>query len=98
MTIREKVARATWAKVNNALEDHWDSIGQGIKDIFRWTTTLAITAFLEAAAEQGWHMRPDEADPEMYDAGEAALDVKNGHVGDAYRAMVAVAAEFEWDK
>ena len=57
----------------------------------------AITAFLEGAAEQGWHMRPDEAGPDMYDAGEAALD-KDGHAGDAYLAMLAAAPEFEWDK
>ena len=61
-------------------------------------TAAIITAFLEAAAESGWHMRPDEADPDMYDAGEAILDQKNGNLFDAYRAMLAASRKFEWDR
>lgn len=60
MTIREKVARA----ICNA---------ETIKDRGDWVqhkdcsaeATAAINAFLKAAAEDGWRMRPDEATDEM---------------------------------
>ncbi len=59
--------------------------------------SAAIKTFLEAAAEQGWHMRPDEATEKMLYAGPQAQS--RGNVGrDRYRSMLAAAPEFEWDK
>ncbi len=51
----------------------------------------AINAFLEAAAEQGWHMRPDEATEEMVGAVQSG-----GWQVQDYRAMLAAAPEFKW--
>ena len=59
---------------------------------------VAITAFLEAAAEDGWHMRPDEATEEMAQQGKLEWWKHEGSVEDVYRAMHAAAPEFEWDK
>ena len=54
----------------------------------------AITTFLEAAAEQGWHMRPDEATEEM------ARAARHTPIGvdclGPYHAMLAAAPEFKW--
>ncbi len=68
---------------------------------------VAITAFLAAAAEQGWHMRPDEATADMKHAAFLAMDSAACR-GDpkarawdcvvGHRAMLAAAPEFEWDK
>lgn len=101
MTIREKVARAICATVGDhhfvdaAWDEHIDF------------AVAAITAFLEAAAEQGWHMRPDEPSPEMRHAAFVAMD-KPHAMGEpkarafdcvvGYRAMLDAAPEFEWDK
>ncbi len=52
MSIREKVSAALKEKTGAGF------VGLGIAD-------TAINAFLAAAAEQGWHMRPDEATEEM---------------------------------
>ena len=57
----------------------------------------AITAFLEAAAEQGWHMRPDEATPGMF-MKPAEIDEnwrKNMGLGRVYRTMLDAAPKFE---
>jgi len=56
----------------------------------------AINAFLAAAAEEGWHMRPDEATKEMVTAGYSWC-WENG-APPCYRAMLAAAPEFEWNK
>ena len=62
--------------------------------------TSAITAFLEAAAEQGWHMRPDEPTEEMtHAAWEGRYTVKTALSNEGiYRAMLTAAPKFEWDK
>ena len=69
----------------------------------------AITAFLAAAAEEGWHMRPDEATRGM-DAAmkllvyELFIDWQEDkeQLRSVYpkllSAMLAAAPEFEWDK
>lgn len=81
MTIREKVARA--------LMDE-GFVGLGIEDI-------AIIAFLEAAAEDGWHIWPDEATEEMLNSCPQAQS--RGNVGrDRYRALRAASPEFKWNK
>lgn len=85
MNIREKVVQVLDSKAF----DHFDTSA---------LVTLIVTAFLEAATERGWHMQPDETDPDMYDAGEAVLDTENGNLFTAYRAMLAAAPKFEWDK
>lgn len=51
--------------------------------------TAAITAFLKAAAENSWHMRPDEPTGEMADYPTARV---------IWREMLAAAPKFEWDK
>lgn len=104
MTIREKVARAILLRRSQSDYRHTDVKGNWLIDHDKEIATTAITAFLEAAAEQGWHMRPDEATEAMAHAGngfkytsdytreeDAALRIK-------YRAMLAVSPEFEWDK
>ena len=61
-SIRETVARAI-CRAGCDRKDcpcHYADGDQEIKE-----ATAAITAFLKAAAEQGWHMRPDEATEEM---------------------------------
>ncbi len=80
MTIRERVAVA--------LLDVFDRDGTPNE-----STDAAITAFLEAAAEEGWHMRPDEATADMCRAVE-------GHFArpSQWRAMLAAAPEFEGNK
>ena len=83
ITIREKVTRA----VNSKAFDRFDT---------STLVTLVITAFLEAAAEQGWHMRPDEATEEMAVAG--CRHENMGDMAGRYGAMLAASPEFEWDK
>ena len=97
MTIPEKVARAI-CQVGCDRENcpcDYANQDQEIKE-----AAAGITAFLEAAAEKGWHMRPDEATEEMLSAG---LNVVPGSddwatFDDIYRAMLAPAPEFEVDK
>ena len=59
----------------------------------RMVFDLVIAAFLKAAEEKGWRLVPDNATPEMYDAGEAngQPNRRDGHMGHVYRAMVAAA-------
>ena len=59
MTILERVARAI-------------SEGVGLDIPSNKIADIAITAFLEAAAEQGWHMRPDETAKLTYEQRHAA--------------------------
>ncbi len=56
MNIREKVARAIY-KVYGEDEDPTE---MGL-EMASFEAAAAINTFLKAAAEQGWHMRPDEA-------------------------------------
>ncbi len=80
MTILEKVARA----VKSEAFDRFDT---------STLVALVITAFLAAAAEEGWHMQRDEATEEMITAGG-----NHDHVGDGYEAMHNAAPKFEWGK
>ncbi len=60
ISMRVRVSRAIW---------------DASKDPNRSTTSRAgdaITAFLEASAEQGWHMRPDETAKLTYEQRHAA--------------------------
>jgi len=78
MNILEKVTRA----MDDKAFDHFD---------IPVVVALVITAFLKAAAEAGWHMRPDEATEEMIDG-----VTEPGGIEEYYRAMQAAAPEFEW--
>ena len=68
------------------------------------TAYAAITTFLKAAAEQGWHMRPDEATEEMKIEGEDVVGWEDKGdqliigVESIFRAMLAAAPPFEWRK
>ena len=81
MTIRKEVSRAIQRGRGRAASLEAQRI-----------TDIAIPAFLEAAARQGWHMQPDEATEEM--AGVVMVGTEKF----IYRAMLAAAPEFEWDK
>ncbi len=104
MSILERVARAIVAK---QMENH-DVRGTSLDD-----ADAAITAFLEAAGEQGWQLVPREATEEMGEAwAKLAVErIKRAVKGDKqsvlgmvgaslenYRAMLAAAPEFELDK
>ncbi len=87
MSIREKVAQAIVAHQMSRHAVHGTSLDEA---------AAAITAFLEAAAEQGWKMVPEGPTGEMELIGnEAWLEEKAA--GYIYRAMCR-AAKFEWDK
>ena len=77
MTIPTKVARA----IDDAR----------FSSSFDAQATAAINAFLAAAAEEGWHMRPDEATEEM-------VKVSGSYCPETYRAMLAASPKFEWNK
>ena len=70
-SIRETVARAIyehyWHKIEG-FDDKLDPYYGRSADLWKkWVPGAddAITAFLQAAAERGWHMRPDEVTEEM---------------------------------
>ena len=94
MDIREKVARAI-CEIEGYFP--WGHLGDAQKYGVHKTAIAAITVFLEAAAEDGWHMRPDEATEEMI-RNAFGTDGAQGWRKTAYRAMLAVAPEFEWNK
>ncbi len=81
MTIREKVAQ----EVDAETFDRFDT---------STLVDLVISAFLKAAAEEGWHIRPDEANSTMQKAGKPYPHWPF----QGYRAMLAAAPKFEWDK
>ena len=85
MNILEKVA---WA-----ICDHSPAELTGDLAKYDSAATAAITAFLEAAAEQGWHIQPDEATEEMVKAVKLG-----GWQSQDYHTMQAAAPKFEWDK
>ena len=91
MTIREKVARAIDP---GAFKEQVRS-SHDRRPLAKMVATAAITAFLEAAAEEGWHMRPDEATGAMEEAGMGE-DGPNWPVP-SWRAMCKAAPEFEWN-
>ena len=103
MSIREKVARA----INRTTTSHQPLAHDG--RLSDKQAAAAIAAFLEAAAEQGWHMRPDEATEEMGEEwAKLALErIQRAVEGDMqtvgmvkgamenYRVMSAAAPKFE---
>jgi len=93
MNILEKVARAillrrTRPDFHTVVKETW------IVDHDRELATAAITAFLEAAAEEGWHMRPDEATKEM----QKGVFGMGHYPAKLYRLMLAAAPKFELGK
>ncbi len=96
MTIREKVARAIGeARTPTGRELRGDDLAHLVA-YHGPEATAAITAFLEAAAEEGWRMCRDEATEEMVVAG--CRHENMGDMAGRYHAMLAAADEFEWDK
>ncbi len=86
MNIREKVERAI-------ADEAFDRFDTSI------LVALVINAFLTAAAEEGWHMRPDEATGNMTEEGVGhygEADKIHDDVAEIYRTMLAAAPEFEW--
>ena len=66
---------------------------------------VAIGAFIAAAAEQGWHMRPDEATETMRLAGRQNSGDERGRTSGpedsmqlAWRGMGQAAPTFEWEQ
>jgi len=96
MTIREKVAQAI----------QFPDRGRAASIKANAIAGIAITAFLEAAAEDGWHMHPDKATREMVNSASKAGyhssdsdEWSDRELAREYRAMLAdPTAEFEWDK
>lgn len=95
MNIREKVARAIyeiwWHKIEGFAGELYYGSNANLWQNWSPAAAAAINAFLAAAAEEGWHMRPDEATEEMIVAGG-----NHDHVGDGYEAMHNAAPKFEW--
>ena len=102
MTMREKVARAVVAK---QMENR-DVYGFSLEE-----AAAAITAFLEAAAEEGWRMCRVKATEEMDEAGlddpkadycdqcmQAGHTRNSGWPGVIWDAMLAASPKFEWDR
>ncbi len=103
MTIREQVARSMWADTNYGDgRGGWNRVESITQETYRSNAAVAIETFLEAAAEKGWHMRPDEATEEMLLAGSKPLYTEGRFLKGAlyahWKAMLAAAPEFEWDK
>ncbi len=101
-SIRETVARALWEIEygQDKAMGTWDGIPDHWRDEKREYATAAIMAFLEAAAEQGWHMRPDEPTGGMLSAADrVGYHASHYHYMDAIiRAASQAAPELEWDK
>ncbi len=94
MTIRDRV--------EFAIKDKWLHAESSVPG--QECATAAITAFLEAAAEEGWRMCRDEATEEMaheangfgYRSEYTAR--QNDLLREKYRAILEAGPEFEWDK
>lgn len=105
MNICEKVARVIyetcrlyWKKEDGFESDPWDKPVAGdepYREMWQAFADVAITTFLKAAAEQGWHMRPDEATEEMVSKGLGPRSVAH-YPAWTYRDMLAAAPEFKW--
>ncbi len=71
-----------------------DTISDGRPEpgqLYSFIAGVTIETFLKAAAEQGWHMRPDEVTEEMIDA-----VIEPSGIDDYYRIMSAAAPPFKW--
>jgi hypothetical protein len=110
MTPREIGAAAIWASDHDGACE-WDEVSEPEQDLYLRNFDAAVVAYTHLAAEQGWHMRPDEATEEMDcaglddpNAGYCDRCMQSGHSRNAgwpdiiYRAMLAAAPKFEWDK
>ena len=109
MSIREKVARAiepSWFGESGKVLCNYPDQDKNYQERARKQADAAITAFLEAAAEQGWHMRPDVATEQMLFKAHKA-QVWSPELGPSigasqdrakWQAMNAAAPKFEWDK
>ncbi len=105
MTICEKVAEAMWADTNDNCGGNWVAVETITQETYRSNACVAIATFLTAAAEEGWHMRPDEATETMCKAGIENAGDERGRTGgpdDAFkliwRAMLDTTDDFEWEK
>ena len=98
MSIIEKVTQAILNKAStNGIElDGVPDYGYPEKNA-ELLATAAITAFLEAAAEKGWHMRPDFATAKMRVAATESVPKDGSRAQGRYDAMLAAAPEFKWD-
>ena len=90
MTGRETVAAALIAQMRDGACE-WDKLSETDREFGLGLADSAFALITLVAAEQGWHMRPDEATMAMLDAADPCPL-------ESYRAMLAVAPKFEWDK
>ncbi len=86
MSIQRKVAVALAATNHDRPEP-----GQ----LYNHLATVAITAFLEAATEQGWKLVPDKATEDMIKFGSEKERVGYYGAGVVYHTMLAAAPKFE---
>ncbi|KKN17939.1 hypothetical protein LCGC14_0960850 [marine sediment metagenome] len=98
MTIREKVARAIY---NSDYGEDMDGPPPGLETAGKVEQSnygdnagAAITAFLEAAAEQGWRLVPVDPSEGMLRAGYLEIESPAAYI---YRAMLDAAPKFEVD-
>lgn len=98
--IREKVARAiypdAWDFTRRFTAGNPKLVHENMQRRALEDSAVAITTFLEAAAEQGWHMRPDEITEEMDTAGSGWC--WHEAPPKCWRDMTKAAPKFEWDK
>lgn len=85
--------------------DILSAVAQGLKratqtgapepgQLYNYLAIAAINTFLETAAEQGWHMRPDEVTEEMDTAGSGWC--WHDAPPKCWRDMTKAAPKFEW--
>lgn len=105
-SIRETGAAAIWAAEHD-IPCEWSKVPEADQEMYLRMFDAAVAAYTLLAAEQSWNMRPDEATRDMRSAGEDGVDkYYDGaketsfemSIGHCYRAMLAAAPKFEWDK
>jgi hypothetical protein len=89
MTILERVTQALKATVGDSPEP-----GQ----LYNHLAVTAINALLEAAAEEGWRMVPEETTEEMIKRGSEKEIINYYGANIVYDAMLTAAPKFEWDR
>ncbi len=99
------------------MSDVLDHVTQSLKEtmtiaapepdqLYNFLAGVTIELFLQVAAEQGWHMRPDEATEEMIEAIMGGTEKFESDMlkfcrhwkHKDYHAMLAAAPKFEWRK
>ena len=99
MNIREAVARAIyaawWHEIEGFLGDPYFGSNANLWKNWLPAADAAITAFLDAAAKEGWSMYRDEATDAMLEAGMGE-DGPNWPEP-SWRAMCAASPKFELD-